>query len=70
MVSSKTLTLYGAPAAIGQALVLLENEPVIRRVTPGGMHGEVRLLLQAPLPEGVLVPLLRQSGISGFRVHI
>lgn len=70
MVSSKQLTLYGAPAGLERAQALLENLPQVRRVDAGATAGEIRLRLARPLPEGELIALLAQSGICGFRIHI
>lgn len=70
MVNCKSLTLYGAPAAIEHALVLLENQPQVKRVSARAATGEVRLLLTGSLSESDLVTLLAHSGVSGFMLHI
>ena len=70
MVSSRQLTLYGAPADLERAQALLENLSQVRRVDTGATAGEIRLRLARPVPEGELIALLAQSGICGFRIHI
>lgn len=66
--SVRTLTLFGPPAAREMAKLLLENQPQIRRIDASSDVGVLRLFLCAQLEENSLIPLLAQSGISGFRL--
>lgn len=69
MNSYKTLLLYGTPASREMAKLLLENQPQVRRVDAAPDLSELKLLLNSPLSEGELIPLLAQSGICGFRLN-
>lgn len=66
MDACQTLFLCGTPAARENARLLLENLPQVRRVDARGERGALRILSRAPLAEDELIPLLLQSGISGF----
>ena len=64
----KSIFIYGSPTSCEKAKALLENLPQVKRVDPSSTFAEIRLLLQNPLHEMSLIPLLAQSGISGFRL--
>ena len=64
----RTLYLYGAPASRELAKLLLENLPQIRRMDASADLSEIKMLTASPLDENSLIPLLAQSGISGFRL--
>lgn len=63
----KTIILYGNQNACDKAQALLENLPEVKRADKIS-HNEIRLLLHDPLHEKSLIPLLADSGISGFRL--
>ena len=62
------IILYGGPAAKEMARSILQNLEVVRREESINNGSEVRLLLSQPLKETSLIPLLRNSGIHGFRL--
>ena len=64
----RTLYLYGAPAARELAKLLLENLPQLRRIDACADLSEIKMLTASPIDEMSLIPLLAQSGISGFRL--
>ena len=68
MFALRTLYLYGAPASRELAKLLLENLPQIRRMDVSADLSEIKLLTASPIDESSLIPLLAQSGISGFRL--
>ncbi|MGN0996945.1 MAG: hypothetical protein ACI4PG_08540 [Candidatus Ventricola sp.] len=64
----RTLYLYGAPASRELAKLLLENLPQLRRIDASADLSEIKMLTASPIDEISLIPLLAQSGISGFRL--
>lgn len=62
------LTLYGPPSALERARGLLENLPQVKRLSCTDDPSQVRLISSDPLHENSLIPLLAQSGVSGFRL--
>ena len=64
----RTLYLYGAPAARELAKLLLENLPQLRRIDACADLSEIKMLTASPIDEMSLIPLLAQSGLSGFRL--
>lgn len=68
MAQMRTLALYGPLSSREQAKLLLENQPQVRRVDASAGLTQLRLFLQVPIGEDELLPLLAQSGISGFRL--
>ena len=62
----QTLLLYGTPAARENARLLIENLPQVHRVDAAQEGAALRLLSAGPLTEEELIPLLGESGISGF----
>jgi len=67
MTNHKTLILYGEPSARELAKTILENEPAVQSITLS-QDSKLRLLLDSAITEISLIPLLQQSGISGFRL--
>lgn len=63
-----TLTLYGPPAALERARGLLENLPEVKRLSCAADLTQMRLISSELLHENSLIPLLAQSGVSGFRL--
>lgn len=68
MNTTRTIALYGSASSREQAKLLLENLPQVKRMDVSADMAEVRLILRSPLRENSLIPLLAQSGISGFRL--
>lgn len=64
----KTITLYGSASSRECARLLLENLPQVKRMDVSQDMGEIRILLSDPLYESNLIPLLANSGVSGFRL--
>ena len=62
------LTLFGARPQRQSAQAMLENCPQIRRVDLLGDGRTLRLTMNSPMTEGELLSLLRESGVSGFRL--
>ena len=62
------IILYGSSAARKRARNILENLEEVRREETLNNGTEMRLLLSKPLKETSLIPLLRSSGIHGFRL--
>lgn len=69
MPCTRSLVLYGTPAARELAKLTLENQPEVRRIDASADLCELRLLLSPSLTESALLALLAQSGISGFRLY-
>lgn len=69
MQRSISIILYGSPSSQALAKALLENMPEVKRDSEYDHHlGGLRLILYNPIKETSLIPLLRQSGIHGFRL--
>ena len=64
----QTIELYGSLESRIMAKTLLENLPHIRRIDTYSDQRILRLLADEPEKEKSLIPLLAQSGISGFRL--
>jgi len=64
----RLITLYGSSASQKAAILMLENLPQIKRIDATGQPGILRLMTDSSLNEKTLIPLLAESGISGFRV--
>ena len=62
------LILYGNAADQETAKHLLEGLHQIKRIDEMRTPSELRLVLRDPIKESSLIPLLRQSGIHGFRL--
>ena len=62
------ISLYGSPMGREAAKILLLNQKEVIREEHSDKMGVVRLMLNTPIKETSLVPLLRQSGIHGFRL--
>jgi len=63
------LHLYGSHQACNNAYILLENQPQIKRID---IQDDTKTLFIFPnkqLTEKTLIPLLYESGISGFRIE-
>ncbi|MGN1367334.1 MAG: hypothetical protein ACI4WX_00560 [Aristaeellaceae bacterium] len=63
------LTLYGPSDALKRACGLLENLPQVKRLSCTSDLSQMKLLSSEPIDENSLIPLLAQSGISGFRLN-
>lgn len=63
-----TLTLYGPTSALERARGLLENLPEVKRLSCSADLSRMRLISSEFLHENSLIPLLAQSGVSGFRL--
>ena len=63
------LTLYGPSDAVRRARGLLENLPQVKRLNCTSDLSQMKLLSSEPIDENSLIPLLAQSGISGFRLN-
>ncbi|MGN0774480.1 MAG: hypothetical protein ACI4MP_11915 [Candidatus Ventricola sp.] len=63
------LTLYGQAAALEKAKGLLENLPQIKRLDCTADLSQIKLISSELLSENSLIPLLAQSGVSGFRLQ-
>lgn len=64
-----TLTLYGPLSALERARGLLENLPEVKRLSCAADLTQMRLISSELLHENSLIPLLAQSGVSGFRLN-
>ena len=62
------IILYGSSSARESARNMLENLEVVRREECINNGMEIRMILSKPLKETSLIPLLRHSGIYGFRL--
>ena len=62
------LALYGQTEALQKAKGMLENLPKIRSMRCSADLSQMKLVSSEPLYENSLLPLLAQSGISGFRL--
>ena len=62
------LTLYGQPSTLVKAKGILENLPQVKRIDCSADLSQIKLISTEPLHENSLIPLLAQSGISGFRL--
>lgn len=62
------IVMYGAPQAKELAKALLINQNQVLREDYSSVHGTLQLTLKEPIKETSLIPLLRQSGIHGFRL--
>ena len=62
------LILYGSPQKREIARNLLANLKEVKREESTNRSCEVNLTLFAPMKETSLIPLLRQSGIHGFKL--
>lgn len=62
------LVLYGSSQAREKAVNLLCNLKMVKREESTENPCEVKLTLSEPIKEISLIPLLRQSGIYGFRL--
>ena len=62
------LILYGSSVSQELARNLLENMMEVKRESVGCHSGEVQLIISKPIKETSLIPLLRPSGIHGFRL--
>jgi len=62
-----TIYLYGNAFSCEKARLLLEDLPQVKQINASSLP-MLRLRLCAPLHEKSLIPLLAQSGISGFRL--
>ena len=60
--------LYGNAAAQETARHLLEELEQVKRTDLLQSPARLRLILNAPIRETSLIPLLRQSGIQGYRL--
>lgn len=69
MTECKTLRLFGTAAAKKQAMLILENQPQIKRIDICSNPDILKLFFEAPLNETNLVPLLADCGISGIRLE-
>ena len=63
-----SIVLYGSPQSRDLAKSLLTNLKEVKREEKANYPWEVRLALLEPINENSLIPLLRQSGIHGFRL--
>lgn len=63
------IILYGSPQSREAAKTLLLNQNEVIREERSEKTGTIRLLLNTPIKETSLIPLLRQSGIHGFRLE-
>ena len=63
------LTLYGQTDALERARGLLENLPHVKRLSCTADLSHMKLVSSGPLDESSLIPLLAESGISGFRLN-
>lgn len=63
------LSLYGPTAALERARGMLENLPQIKCLNCTADLSQMTLLSSEPLHENSLIPLLAQSGVSGFRLN-
>ena len=63
------LTLYGPTAALERAKGMLENMPHVKCLGCSADLSQMKLISSEPIDESSLIPLLAQSGISGFRLN-
>lgn len=63
------LRLWGQTDALQKAKGLLENLPNVKQLDYTADLSQIRLLSDAPLFENDLIPLLSESGISGFALE-
>ena len=63
-----SIVLYGSPQSRELAKNLLTNLKEVKREEKANCPWEVRLAVFEPINETSLIPLLRQSGIHGFRL--
>ena len=63
------LTLYGQTDALEKAKGMLENLPQVKRLNCTSDLSHLKLMSSEPIDEISLIPLLAQSGISGFRLN-
>lgn len=63
------LTLFGQTDALERAKGILENLPQVKRLSCAADLSHMKLVSSEPLDESSLIPLLAQSGISGFRLN-
>ena len=63
------LTLFGQTDALEKARGVLENLPQVKRLSCAADLSQIKLVSSEPLDEISLIPLLAQSGISGFRLN-
>lgn len=63
------LTLYGQTDALERARGMLENLPQVKRLSCTADLSHMKLVSGELLDESSLIPLLAQSGISGFRLN-
>ena len=69
MTMRRTVFLYGNADSCLQARLILENLPEVKQIRTAASSAEIKLLLTQPIHEKNLIPLLSQSGISGFRLE-
>ena len=62
------IILYGNAASQALARNMLQNMETVKREESINDGGEIQLLLSEPLKETSLIPLLRKSGLHGFRL--
>lgn len=62
------IILYGNAASQNKAQLVLQEHYSISEPDPVHSTAERRLLFMSPVNEISLIPLLRQSGIQGFRL--
>lgn len=62
------IVLYGSLQARSHACGILENLPQVKRVECSREKTEIRITTDDKLNENSLLPLLRRSGVSGFRL--
>lgn len=63
------LTLFGQTDTLERARGILENLPQVKRLSCTADLSHMKLVSGEPLDESSLIPLLAQSGISGFRLN-
>jgi len=63
-----SLILYGNPQSREIAKGMLLNRAEVKREADSNEPWRINLILSEPMNEKSLIPLLRQSGIHGFRL--
>jgi len=63
-----SLILYGKSQACAKAKGLILNQKEAKQEESTNYYWEVNVILSEPINETSLIPLLRQSGIYGFRL--
>lgn len=65
----KNIQLFGASESCENARLLLENHPLIKRIDTASLPRTWTLIIHENISDMQLIPLLKESGINGFRFY-